>query len=121
MEYGDCVLFNNEKGGVIDCLKGENIVDLDSGIPSACFPDWLSTKALISSWLAEAAEYELWVASTGSVAYKIYFSDLPWPIGKVLHWKQTRAVKQQLGITYLNATEKDEEVSFMSYYLLETF
>lgn len=110
VEYGDCVLFNNEKGGVIECLKEESIVDLDLGLLNDYFPDWLAAKAMISSWLAEAAQYELWVASTGSCAYKIYFSDLSWPIGKALHWKRTRDVKQQLGITYQNATEKDEEI-----------
>lgn len=117
VEYGDCVLYNNEDGGVIECLKKENIVDLDAGLPSSCFPDWLAMKALASTWLAEAAEYELWVASTGSEAYNIYFSDLPWPIRKVLHWKKTQDVKQCLGITRLNAAEKAEEVLFLSFCL----
>ncbi|ONK55371.1 uncharacterized protein A4U43_UnF4070 [Asparagus officinalis] len=110
IEYGDCVLFSNEKGGVIECLKGESIVDLDSGLSGGCVPHWLATEALISSWLAEAAQYELWVASNGSGAYKIYFSDLSWPVAKVLHWKQTQTVKQRLGITYLNANGKEEEI-----------
>ncbi|ONK55462.1 uncharacterized protein A4U43_UnF2860 [Asparagus officinalis] len=110
VEYGDCVLYNNEKGGVIECLKAENIVNLDSGLSGGCSPDWLATKALVGAWLSEAAKYELWVASNGNGAYKIYFSDLSWPVAKVLHWKQTRTVRQQLGITDLNATEKEEEI-----------
>lgn len=110
VEYGDCVTFNNENGGVIESLKRENIVNLDAELPGGCFPDWLAAKALVGSWLEVAAEYELWVASKGSEAYTIYFSDLPWPVGKALHWRQTRAVKQRLGITYLNATEKEEEI-----------
>lgn len=110
MEFGDYVAFNNEKGGVIECLKEDSIVDLDSKLPSLSVPEWVSTKAMISTWLAEAVQYELWVASDGSIANKIYFSDLPWPIGKILHWKQTRAVKQLCGITSLNAVEKEAEI-----------
>ncbi|XP_077222716.1 metaxin-like protein [Tasmannia lanceolata] len=110
VELGDYVAFNNEKGGVIEKLKEDGIVDLDSKLPSHTIPEWLSTKAMISSWLADAALYELWVGSDGSAAYNIYFSDLSWPIGKVLHWKQTRAVKQLLGITKVNAEEREAEI-----------
>ncbi|XP_072995571.1 mitochondrial outer membrane import complex protein METAXIN [Typha latifolia] len=110
VEYGDYVAFNNEKGGVIECLKEDNIVDLDSKLPSTTVPEVLPTKAMISSWLADAVQYELWVATDGSVSHTIYYSDLPWPIGKLLCWKQTRAVKQFFGITKLNAEEKEEEI-----------
>lgn len=54
--------------------------------------------------------YELWVESNGSNADAIYFSDLPWPIRRVLHWKQSRAVKNIMGITKLNAAEREDEV-----------
>uniref|UniRef100_A0A0E0A5L2 Metaxin n=1 Tax=Oryza glumipatula TaxID=40148 RepID=A0A0E0A5L2_9ORYZ len=64
VEFGECVAFNNEKGGVIEYLKEEKIVDLNS----------------------------------------------KHPIGKILYWKKTREVKQQLGITKLNAAEKEEEI-----------
>lgn len=111
VECGDYVAFNNEKGGVIECLKEDSIVDLDSKLPSLSVPEWVSTKAMISTWLAAAVQYELWVASDGSIAHEIYFSDLPWPIGKILHWKQTQAVKQLCGITSLNAVDKEAEVS----------
>lgn len=111
VEYGDCVLFNNEKGGVIEGLKEEKIADLDAEIiSSAFFPDWLATKALVNSWLEEALLYELWLSSTDCIAYNIFFSDLPWVIRKVLCWKQTQSVKQRLGITDLNADEKEEEL-----------
>ncbi|KAL6606128.1 hypothetical protein ACP70R_041781 [Stipagrostis hirtigluma subsp. patula] len=110
VEFGDCVAFNNEKGGVIEYLKEGKIVDLNSKNPSSSNPDMLSTKAMISTWLSDALQYELWVVSDGSIAHDIYFSDLPWPIGKILHWKKTRDVKQLLGITKLNAAEKDEEI-----------
>jgi len=104
------VAFNNEKGGVIEYLKGEKIVDLNSKHPSVSPSDVLSTKAMVSTWLADALQYELWVVNDGSIAHDIYFSDLAWPIGKILHWKKTRDVKHLLGITKLNAAEKEEEV-----------
>lgn len=103
--------FNNEKGGVIEYLKEEKIVDLNSNHPSVSPADVLSTKAMVSTWLADALQYELWVVTDGSIAHDIYFSDLSWPIGKILHWKKTRDVKQLLGITKLNAAEKEEEVA----------
>jgi len=64
---------------------------------------------MVSTWLADALQYELWVVDDGSIAHDI-FSDLAWPIGKILHWKKTRDVKQLLGITKLNAAEKEEEI-----------
>jgi len=110
------VAFNNEKGGVIEYLKDEKIVDLNSNHPSVSSTSVLETKAMVSSWLADALLYELWVVSDGSIANDIYFSDLAWPIGKILHWKKTRHVKQLLGITKLNAAEKEEEVCYTYYF-----
>ncbi|CAA6671162.1 unnamed protein product [Spirodela intermedia] len=98
IEFGDYVAYNNENGGVIDRLKEDGIVDLDSSLPGQSFPDWLSMKAM------------LWVESDGSTADTIYFSDLPWPIRKVLHWKQSRAVRNIMGITKLNAAEREGEI-----------
>ncbi|TVU12376.1 hypothetical protein EJB05_46017 [Eragrostis curvula] len=110
VEFGDCVAFNNEKGGVIEYLKEDKILDLNAKHPSASSPDVLSTKAMVSTWLADALQYELWVVSDGSIAHDIYYSDLSWPIGKILNWKKSREVKQELGITKLNAAEKEEEI-----------
>lgn len=110
VECGDYVAFNNEKGGVIENLKEDGIVDLDSKLPSLTIPEQLSMNSMVSSWLADATMYELWLGSDGSVANKVYFSDLSWPIGKVLHWKQTLAVKQRLGITKLNFEERTSEI-----------
>ncbi|RCV32984.1 hypothetical protein SETIT_7G046600v2 [Setaria italica] len=110
VEFSDCVAFNNEKGGVIEYLKEEKILDLNSKHPSISPADVLSTKAMVSTWLVDALQYELWVVSDGSIAHDIYFSDLPWPIGKILHWKKARDVKQLLDITKLNAAEKEEEI-----------
>jgi metaxin len=110
VEFGECVAFNNEKGGVIEYLKEEKIVDLTSKLPSDSYSDLTSTKAMVSTWLADALQYELWVVTDRSIAQDIYYSDLSWPIGKILHWKKTRDVKQLLGITKLNAAEREEEV-----------
>ncbi|PNT76441.1 hypothetical protein BRADI_1g48210v3 [Brachypodium distachyon] len=110
VEFGDCVAFHNEKGGVIEYLKDENILDLTSKHPSVSYPDVLSTKAMVTTWLADALQYELWVVTDGSIAQDIYFRELSWPIGKILHWKKIRDVKQQLGITKINAAEKEEEI-----------
>ncbi|EXC27883.1 hypothetical protein L484_009206 [Morus notabilis] len=108
IESGDYVAYNNEKGGVIERIKNDGIIDLDNELYSV--PDWISTKAMLTSWLADAIKYELWVASDGSSAQKIYCSDLPWPIGKVLFLKQAYNVKQQLGICKDNAEQKEEEI-----------
>ncbi|MQL81191.1 hypothetical protein Taro_013652 [Colocasia esculenta] len=112
VELGDYVAYGNEKGGVINGLKDDGIVDLDSKLSTYSFPDWLSMKAMVCSWLVDAALFELWVDSDGSAADTIYFSDLPWPIGKLLHWKQSRDVKNKLGITKANTVETEEEVIY---------
>lgn len=116
VEYGDYVAYNNEKGGVIEILKEDGIVDLDIKFYSV--PEWISMKAMISSWLADAITYELWVGSDGRTAQQIYFSDLPWPIGKALFFKQIHIVKQRLGITKDNAEQKEEEVPLFLLILL---
>ncbi|PON66141.1 Mitochondrial outer membrane transport complex protein, metaxin [Parasponia andersonii] len=108
VESGDYVAYNNEKGGLIERLKEDSIIDLDSELYSV--PEWISTKAMLTSWLADAIMYELWVGSDGSSAQIIYCSDLPWPMGKVLFVKQMRSVKQKLGITKDNAEQKEEEI-----------
>lgn len=54
--------------------------------------------------------YELWIAVGGTVAHEIYFSDLPWPIGKILHWKKIYDVKKLLGVTKQNCEEREAEV-----------
>ncbi|EOY31971.1 Metaxin-related isoform 2 [Theobroma cacao] len=108
VESGTYVAYNNENGGVIERLKQDGIVDLDSEFQSV--PDWISMKAMISSWLADAIMYELWVGSDGRSANKIYYSDLSWPIGKVLLLKQVYIVKQRLGITKDNAEQREDEI-----------
>ncbi|XP_042939692.1 mitochondrial outer membrane import complex protein METAXIN-like isoform X1 [Carya illinoinensis] len=106
IESGDYVAYNNENGGVIESLKKDGIVDLDSEFCS--LPEWISTKAMVSSWLEDALMYELWV--DGTSAEKIYYNDLPWLIGKVLFLKQVHSVKQCLGITKDNDEQKEEEI-----------
>eukprot|EP01018_Ginkgo_biloba_P002304 Gb_38328 [translate_table: standard] len=110
LEYGDFAGFNSQTGGIFDILKKEGIADLDSEIPSHIVPDWLSFKALISSWLTDATLYELWVNQNDYVVSEIYFANLPWPIGKILYWKQRRTVMQQLGITCSNGQERASEL-----------
>lgn len=123
VESGTYVAYNNENGGVIQKLKDDKIVDLDSEVRG--IPEWISTKAMVDSWLAEAVIYELWIACDSISANKIYYSDLPWPIGKCLYLKQIHSVKQLLGITKENADRREEEVSYWlnlfinSQYLVE--
>ncbi|OIW14234.1 hypothetical protein TanjilG_21374 [Lupinus angustifolius] len=110
-EAGDSVVYNNEKEGIIECLKKDARVgdlDLDSGVSS--LPEWIPTKVMLTTWLADALEYELWVGCDGSSAYNIYYSDLPWPIGKVLFWKKYHWVKQKHAITKNNVEVKEEEI-----------
>lgn len=88
---------------------------MDSELRSA--PDFMSMKAMIGSWLENALLYELWLGSDGFSAHKIYYADLPWPLGKILYLKQIHAVKQQLGITKENAERKEAEVMFLSIFI----
>ncbi|XP_057980599.1 mitochondrial outer membrane import complex protein METAXIN [Malania oleifera] len=108
VESGGYVAYNNEKGGVIESLKEDGILDLDSEFHAV--PEWLSTKAMVNSWLADALLYELWLGCDGSSAHKIYYTDLPWPIGKVLFFKQNHAVKQLLGINKDNVERRETEI-----------
>ncbi|KAI5348591.1 hypothetical protein L3X38_001478 [Prunus dulcis] len=107
IESGEYVTYNNEKGGIIERLKEDHIADLDTELHSV--PEWISTKAMISSWLADAIKYELWLGTDGSSAETIYYSDLPWPIGKILFLKQLHKVKQELGITKDNSAKIEEQ------------
>ncbi|KAL9224109.1 hypothetical protein vseg_000178 [Gypsophila vaccaria] len=108
VESGSYVAYNNEKGGVIECLRDDGIADLDSDFST--IPEWISMKAMVGSWLMDALSYELWVASDKSCAQKIYFSDLPWPIGTILYHKQVQAAKRHLGITNENAERMETEI-----------
>nr|VDD29024.1 unnamed protein product [Brassica oleracea] len=105
-ESGTYVAYNNEDGGVIEKLEKDGIVNLDSQLQS--LPDYLSLKALIVSWLDEALTYEIWVGTEGVSASKIYYSDLPWVIGKVLFYKQTYLTKNRLGLTKENAEQREK-------------
>ncbi|KAG7035266.1 Mitochondrial outer membrane import complex protein METAXIN, partial [Cucurbita argyrosperma subsp. argyrosperma] len=108
VETGNYVAYNNERGGVIECLKQDSIVDLDTEFHSV--PEWVSAKSMVSSWLADAAIYELWLGTDGGSAQKVYYSDLPWPIGKVLYFKKVHSVKLQLGINKENAERREEQI-----------
>ncbi|CAN1811312.1 Mitochondrial outer membrane import complex protein METAXIN [Linum perenne] len=110
IEAGTYVAYNNEKGGVIQYMKQDGVVDLDAEFSSD--PEWVSMKAMISSWLADAITYELWIGSADSSSMKIYYSDLPWVIGKGLFVKQVYDVKQQLHITKQNVEQRESEVLF---------
>ncbi|CAH2051275.1 unnamed protein product [Thlaspi arvense] len=107
-ENGTYVAYNNEDGGVIEKLKKDGIINLDSPLQS--LPDYLALKALIVSWLEEALTYELWVGTEGISAPKIYYSDLPWAIGKVLFYKQTYMARNRLGITKENAEQREKQI-----------
>ncbi|XP_058756610.1 mitochondrial outer membrane import complex protein METAXIN-like [Vicia villosa] len=106
-EVGDSVTYNNDKGGIIEGLK-RDVSDLDVGVSS--LPECIPTKVMLTTWLADALEYELWVGSDSLSAYRIYYSDLPWAIGKVLFWKKARWVKQKHEISKDNAEVKEEEI-----------
>ncbi|KAK4755724.1 hypothetical protein SAY87_009481 [Trapa incisa] len=108
IESDSYVAYNNEKGGVIESLKDDGILDMDSELWST--PDFTSMKAMIGSWLENALQYELWLGSDGSSVQKIYYADLPWPLGKILHLKQIRMVKQHLGITKEHAERREAEI-----------
>lgn len=118
VESGDYVAYNNENGGVLQKLKEDGIVDLDADVSG--IPEWVSYKAMVESWLVDAVLYELWVGSDGKAAHKIYYSDLPWPIGKILYYKQVYVVKQLLGITSENAERREEEVFYVCIYFSAT-
>ncbi|XP_022922095.1 mitochondrial outer membrane import complex protein METAXIN-like [Cucurbita moschata] len=108
VETGNYVAYNNERGGVIECLRQDGILDLDTEFLSV--PEWVSAKSMVSSWLADAVMYELWLGTDGGSAQKVYYSDLPWPIGKVLYFKKVHFAKLQLGIDKENAERREEQI-----------
>ncbi|CAN8271132.1 unnamed protein product [Cochlearia groenlandica] len=108
VECGTYVAYNNEDGGVIEKLKKDGVFNLDSRIQS--LPDYLSLKALLVSWLEEALTYELWIGTEGISAWKIYYSDLPWVISKVMFYKQTYMAKKRLGFTKENAEQREKQI-----------
>ncbi|KAI4344440.1 hypothetical protein L6164_011669 [Bauhinia variegata] len=106
-EAGNYVAYNNEKDGLIERLK-KDFADLDTEVSSV--PEWSSTKAALTAWLADALSYELFVGCDGISAYNIYYSDLPRPMGKILYLNQVNSVKQKHGIAIDNAEFKEEEI-----------
>ncbi|KAG6589697.1 Mitochondrial outer membrane import complex protein METAXIN, partial [Cucurbita argyrosperma subsp. sororia] len=108
VETGNYVAYNNERGGVIECLRQDGILDLDTEFLSV--PEWVSANSMVSSWLADAVMYELWLGTDGGSAQKVYYSDLPWPIGKVLYFKKVHFAKLQLGIDKENAERREEQI-----------
>ncbi|KFK40284.1 hypothetical protein AALP_AA3G354900 [Arabis alpina] len=107
-ENGTYVAYNNEDGGVIEKLKTDGFVNLDSQVQS--LPDYVSLKSLLVSWLEEAITYELWVGTEGISAWKIYYSDLPWVISKCLFYKQSYMAKNRLGINKANAEQRKKQI-----------
>ncbi|KAJ6958601.1 LOW QUALITY PROTEIN: hypothetical protein NC653_040299 [Populus alba x Populus x berolinensis] len=63
IESGTYVACNDENGGIY------GIVDLDTDFSS--LPEWISMKAMVSTWFADAIMYELWVGSDGTSARTI--------------------------------------------------
>ncbi|KAH9608200.1 hypothetical protein KSS87_006933 [Heliosperma pusillum] len=108
VESGTYVAYNNEKGGVIECLREDGIVDLDSDFRT--IPEWISMKAMVGSWLMDALTYELWIDSEKNSSQNLFFSDLPWPIGSVLYYKQVLAARHYLGINKENAERMQAEI-----------
>ncbi|CAM6087428.1 unnamed protein product [Calypogeia fissa] len=110
LEYGDLVGFGNEPGGIFEILRRENIVDLDHGLADSDKADLNAYTAIVSSWLADALSYELWLKENDATVAVVYFSSLPWPINKAIDWKQRRSVMGRLGITSENVTERSAEL-----------
>ncbi|KAI4381126.1 hypothetical protein MLD38_007234 [Melastoma candidum] len=108
VEVGAYVAYNNEKGGVIGSLRDSGVADLDSRVAS--IPEFVSMTAMVTTWLKDAVEYELWLGYDGALAYDIYYSDLPWPLGKLLCLKQIHALRFRFGITKDNTEQKEAEI-----------
>ncbi|KAI4335386.1 hypothetical protein L6164_014032 [Bauhinia variegata] len=106
-ETGNYVAYDNEKGGLIERLK-KDFADLDTEVSSVL--EWTPAKVLLTTSLADALTYELFVGCEGISAYNIYYSDLPWPMGRILYLKQVNSTKQKYGITIDNAEIKEEEI-----------
>lgn len=110
LEYGDLVGFSGETGGIIEFLKNQSIADLDAGFLEAEVAELRPLTAMVDSCLQNALLYELWDGENAKVANRIYFSALPWPINKVLNWKQQKIVNETLGIQTINKDDKVGEL-----------
>lgn len=93
-------------------MRRENIADLDHGLADLDKADLHAYTAIVSSWLADALLYELWLKENDATVAIVYFSSLPWPINKAIDWKQRRSVMGRLGITSENVAERSAEVRF---------
>eukprot|EP00252_Welwitschia_mirabilis_P014112 TRINITY_DN31154_c0_g1_i1.p1 TRINITY_DN31154_c0_g1~~TRINITY_DN31154_c0_g1_i1.p1 ORF type:complete len:331 (+),score=62.42 TRINITY_DN31154_c0_g1_i1:187-1179(+) len=109
IEYGEFAAFENESNNIIDILIEKGIVDIDSRIPTHIKPNWIAYKSMILSALRDVVLYELWIASCDTVVNEIYFSDLPWPINRILRWKQKRTIMQRLGVDSTNVDSKRDQ------------
>eukprot|EP00249_Psilotum_nudum_P005385 c18823_g1_i2 orf=534-1337(-) len=110
IEFGDMVAFSSEHGGIRGFLKSQQIVDLDADFSESEIAEMQAYESLITSYLENTLLYELWVNENQLALNQIYYSALPWPVNKILRWKQQRRVTQRLGIGLNNRQEKAAEL-----------
>lgn len=110
LEYRDMVGLPGDTGGIIEFLKRQDIADLDSGFSNAEVAHVRSLSAMVESYLQATLLCELWGHDNSKVAHRIYFTALPWPVSKLLYWKQQVHVWEILGLKKTNMEEKVGEL-----------
>ncbi|PHT76042.1 hypothetical protein T459_19564 [Capsicum annuum] len=86
VESATYVAYNNEKGRVICSLIKHGFIDLDSQVRG--IPEWISAKAMVDSWLADATIYELWIYRNANDA----FSALSTRLGEQAYFFDNRPI-----------------------------
>lgn len=110
LECGNVVGYSNESGGIIGFLQSRGIANLDSGFSSDEVSQLRSFSAMIESHLQSMLLCELWDHDNRKVAHQIYFASLPWPVSKILYWKQQAHVCKLLDLNNANMELKTGEM-----------
>ena len=110
LEYREKAVFSGEGGGIVEFLKAEDITDLDAGFSNEEIAQIRALSALVESHLQNALLCELWSNENKKIAQRIYFKALPWPINRILHWKQQMRNRELLGLRKFNMESRTDEV-----------
>ncbi|KAI5061079.1 hypothetical protein GOP47_0023584 [Adiantum capillus-veneris] len=110
VEYGDLVGYSTQSGGIIGFLERQGIANLDAGLLDNEVALMRSLSAMIWMHLHSMLLCELWDLDNVKVARQIYFASLPWPLSKILYWKQQVCMWNHLGLRKDNIALMNQEM-----------
>lgn len=120
LEYGDLVGYSNQSGGIIEFVESQGIANLDASFSDNELALLRSLSAMISLHLQSMLLCELWDLDNVKVAQQIYFASLPWPLRKILYWKQQVRIWNYLGLKKDNIEQTNKEMERKATQAYET-